>query len=213
MLLEWLGHAGFRISAGKTVYIDPFQISSGKKADIILVTHPHYDHCSVEDIKKIVAPETIIVAPIDCQGKIASGKVHYSEFRNLAPGSHAAVYGCSIYAVPAYNKGKPFHKRADEWCGYVIEINGKKFYHAGDTDLIDEMAGIRADVALLPVGGTYTMTAREAAQAAAIMKPKLAIPMHYGSIVGSASDAELFRNSVANSRVEILGKNSPIEID
>ncbi|MBI2574473.1 MBL fold metallo-hydrolase [Candidatus Woesearchaeota archaeon] len=213
--LEWLGHAGFRVSGEKVIYVDPFQIQPGEKADIVLITHPHYDHCSIEDLRKIVKLDTVIVAPIDCQSKIASAKLHYAEFKNVSPGSSVSIYGCSIRAVPAYNTNKHFHNKTDEWAGYVFEVNGKKLYHAGDTDFIQEMTGLASmgiDIALLPVGGTYTMNAREAAQAVAMIRPKVAIPMHYGSIVGSKEDAEVFRRTVAHAKVEVMGKNSVIEL-
>ena len=213
--IEWLGHAGFRVSDEKVLYIDPFQIDGGEKADIILITHPHYDHCSIDDLKKIVKLGTIIVAPIDCQSKVAAGKLHYAEFKNVAPGSSMSVYGCPIHAVPAYNIGKAFHNRHDEWVGYVFRMSGKAFYHAGDTDFINDMvglAGMNVDFAMLPVGGTYTMNAREAAQAVTMIRPKVAIPMHYGSIVGSPEDAEVFMSSVAHSKVEVMKKNVPLEI-
>lgn len=212
MNIEWLGHAGFRIAGSRTVCIDPFQMQEGEKADLVLITHPHYDHCSPADLKKIAGPETVIIAPIGCQSKIAAGRFHYAEFRNIQPGGKVSIYGAVISAVPAYNIGKKFHNRHDDWVGYVIELDGKRFYHAGDTDFINEMAGIKADVAFLPVGGTYTMDAREAAHAAAIIRPKIAVPMHYGSIVGSADDAEKFEKSVAHSRVEIMQKGIPEEL-
>lgn len=213
--VEWLGHAAFRVSDNKVIYIDPFQIKEGEKADIILITHPHYDHCSVEDLRKIVKLDTVIVAPIDCQSKIAAGKLHYAEFRNVAPGSSVSIYGCSIRAVPSYNTNKHFHNKSDEWVGYVLDINGKRLYHAGDTDFIQEMSALASMgiyAALLPVGGTYTMNAREAAQAVAMIKPKVAIPMHYGSIVGSPEDAEVFRRTVAHAKVEVMDKNSALEL-
>lgn len=207
-----MGHASFKLSGEKIIYIDPFQIAESEKADIILITHPHYDHCSIEDIKKIAKRDTAIIAPIDCQSKIAAGKLHYAEFKNIAPGDEISVYGHHIIAVPAYNLNKHFHNKSDEWVGYVISCGGKSFYHAGDTDFIQEMASIRTDVAMLPVGGTYTMNAREAAQAALIMKPKIAIPMHYGSIVGKPEDAEVFARSVAHSKVQIMKNGEIIEL-
>ena len=194
------------------VYIDPFQISSSDKADIILITHPHYDHCSIEDVRKVVNADTVIIAPSECKAKIDNGKFHYKEFKSISPGVSFAIYGCSIRAIPAYNVGKHFHERHFNWVGYVLSIGGKTVYHAGDTDFIHEMAGLKVGIALLPVGGTYTMTAREAAQAVALVKPKIAIPMHYGSIIGSKDDAEIFLRTVAHSKVQILEKNQPIEI-
>ncbi len=212
MKIEWLGHAGFKISGKKIIYIDPFQVASNEKADIILVTHPHYDHCSIEDLKKLVKIDTVIVAPIECHSKIAAGKFHFKEFMAIAPETSLAVYNCSITGVPAYNIGKQFHKKTDEWVGFLLNFEDKMIYHAGDTDFIPEMASFKADIAIFPVGGTYTMNAREAAQAAAMIRPKIAIPMHYGSIIGSESDAEVFKRTVAHSKVEIMEKNVPLEI-
>lgn len=210
--IEWLGHASFKLAGKKVIYIDPFQIPEGEPADIILITHPHHDHCSVDDVKKIVKLDTVIIAPIDCQSKIAEGKFHYAEFKNVVPGDKISIYGYHISAVPAYNVNKHFHNKSDEWVGYVVSDGNKSIYHAGDTDFIQEMASIKTDVAMLPVGGTYTMNAREAAQATFAMKPKVAIPMHYGSIVGKPEDAEVFAKSVAHSKVQIMKKGQIIDI-
>ncbi len=213
MKIEWLGHAGFMIYGKKIVFIDPFKAESSEKADIILVTHPHFDHFSIDDIKKLAKMDTVIIAPAECKDKIVSGKFHFKEFKSISPGHSLAIYGISITAVPAYNVNKHFHKKTDNWVGYLVNFEGKLFYHAGDTDFIPEMVSIKADIALVPVGGTYTMNAREAAQAVAIFKPKIAIPMHYGSVVGSPDDADVFKDTVAHSKVEILEKNISIEID
>ncbi len=212
MKLEWLGHAGFRISGKKTVFIDPFKAESSQKADIILITHPHFDHFSIDDIKKLAKMDTVIVAPVECKDKIFSGKFHFKEFKSISPGQSLAIYGISITAVPAYNVSKHFHKKTDGWVGYLVNFEGKFFYHAGDTDFIPEMSSLKVDVAMLPVGGTYTMNAREAAQAVAIFKPKIAIPMHYGSVVGSPDNAEVFKESVALAKVQIMEKNVLIEV-
>lgn len=191
--INWLGHAGFKIVYQNTyIYIDPFQISeNNEKANIILITHAHYDHCSIEDIKKIIQPSTIIVCGSDVQSKL--GKVGNNiKSRIIEPGKKETINEAIINAIPAYNLGKPFHPQDNSWMGYIIEINGAKIYHSGDTDLIPEMKTVQTDIALLPVGGTYTMTAQQAVEAASIIKPKLAIPMHYGSIIGSKADAERF---------------------
>ncbi len=211
MNLEWTGHAGFKINGKKTVYIDPFQITSSEKADLILITHPHYDHCSIADLKKIVGANTVIVAPIDCQSKIASGKMKFKQFHQAKPGDKLHIYEIGIEAVPAYNIGKPYHNQNDDWVGYVISMEGKRIYHAGDSDYLNEMAGIKSDIALLPVGGTYTMNAREAAHAASIMKPKVTIPMHYGSVIGTKEDALALKSSY-HGRVEIMQINTPEEL-
>jgi L-ascorbate metabolism protein UlaG (beta-lactamase superfamily) len=197
--LEWLGHASIRIKTGKEIiYIDPYQISVKEKADIILITHSHYDHCSIQDIEKIVKDGTIIVCTADSQSKIARIEKRI-KLGIIESGKGFDVGKIRIQAVPAYNINKKFHQKSEGWLGYVIQINSVIIYHAGDTDLIKEMKKLTGYnkkgnyfVALLPVGGTYTMTAEEASKAASIIKPTLAIPIHYGSIIGSSNDAEKF---------------------
>ncbi len=204
--LEWLGHACVRIIAGKIIYIDPYKITSNEKADIILITHGHYDHCSIEDIHKIAKPETVIVATTDCSSKF-SGKIEAADVKLAEPGKSLSIGKVKIEVVPAYNIGKQFHPKANEWAGYVVEVNGKRFYHAGDTDLIPEMKKIKADIALLPIGGTYTMTAEEAAEAANQINPKIAaIPIHFGEVIGTKADAEKFK-ALCKCKVKILEKS------
>ena len=193
--LKWLGHSSFLIEAeGKRIYIDPYQLSGDEKADVILITHPHYDHCSLEHIKKIVREGTIIVIPADCQSKIA--RLEGVDMKIIGAGQTLNLdeLGVKVGAVPAYNVDKEFHSREEGWIGYVLKIGDTVIYHAGDTDKISEMSKLqgKVTVALLPVGGTYTMTAEEAAEAAAIIMPEIAVPMHYGEVAGSRSDAEEF---------------------
>jgi L-ascorbate metabolism protein UlaG (beta-lactamase superfamily) len=189
--INWLGHAGFQIKAEKILYIDPFQISGGETADIILVTHSHYDHCSIEDLQKIIKEGTIVVMPADCQSKMTKLD-HKIKFQILEPGQQIKIENIKIQAIPAYNTNKRFHSKAEYWNGYVLDV-GLKIYHAGDTDIIPEMSKLgKIDIALLPIGGTYTMTAEEAAKAASMIKPSLAIPMHYDNIIGTKADAEKF---------------------
>jgi L-ascorbate metabolism protein UlaG (beta-lactamase superfamily) len=185
MDLRWLGHAGFMLKGKKTVYIDPYKSLESEPADIILVTHSHFDHCSPEDIGRLRTKDTVVIAPGDCQ---IEGK------RTLSPGQSINIGDIAITAVPAYNPTKKFHPKANNWVGYVVKMEGTTVYHAGDTDVIPEMADLGPiGYALLPVGGTYTMTAEEAARAVQMIKPKIAIPMHYGSVVGSSADAEKFK--------------------
>ncbi len=190
--IDWLGHASVRITSDKIIYIDPYKIKGDGKADLILITHGHYDHCSIEDIQKITKPTTIIVATTDCSSKF-SGKVEVADVKLIEPGQAINISGVSIEAVPAYNPKKQFHPKDNAWVGYIIEVQGKRIYHAGDTDLIPEMKKIKADIALLPIGGKYTMSPEEAAEAANIINPQLAIPIHFGSIIGTKADAEKFK--------------------
>jgi len=189
--IKWLGHAGFLIKTNnKTVYIDPYDIVDYDKADIVLITHSHYDHCSVLDINKIRMPSTIFITEKESAESL-SGDV-----RIVKPGDNLSVYGIEIEVVPAYNTNKAFHPKANNWLGFVITIENNKIYHAGDTDLIPEMGSFPVDIALLPVSGTYVMTADEAVEAVKRIKPKVAIPMHYDSIVGSVNDAVKFKKSL-----------------
>jgi L-ascorbate metabolism protein UlaG (beta-lactamase superfamily) len=208
--LMWLGHDGFRIQNGKVIYIDPFQIEcSEPKADIILLSHEHDDHCNAEYLKKIIGPNTVIVAHAQSKGELAKIKVNVIKI--IKPGEKINIGDTAVEAVPAYNlnkflkPGKPFHPKEDGKLGFILTVKGTRIYHAGDTDNIPEMKSIRTDIALLPVSGTYVMTAQEAAEAAAVINPEIAIPMHYGAIVGDVKDAEEFKKLV-KCEVKILEK-------
>ncbi len=201
--ISWLGHDGFLIEAHKLIYIDPYQITSKKKADIILITHEHFDHCSTEDINRIQKPDTVIVTDKDSAKKLSG------DIRVIAPNQTLHVGDIRIDAVPAYNVNKNFHPKSKGWLGFIIEIEGVRVYHAGDTDFIPEMNHIKTDIALLPVSGTYVMTAREAADAALSIKPDIAVPMHFGSIVGGKQDPIEFKNALeGRCEVVILEKRS-----
>ena len=206
--ISWLGHDSFKVKNGRTVIIDPFKLRSApEKADVLLITHEHFDHLSLEDIKKVASEKTTVVAISSCKSELAKLKV--KEVRIVRPGDKVNIDDITVEAVPAYNlnkfrePGKVFHPRDDGKAGYLVTVKGVRIYHAGDTDAIPEMKGVRADVALLPVSGTYVMTSEEAVEAAKMINPKIAIPMHYGAIVGSERDAEIFKQ-LATCPVQIL---------
>ncbi len=195
--IHWLGHDTFRIVGEKTIFTDPFRIKKRDRADIVLITHEHYDHCSPEDVKKILEPDTVIVAPEDCAKKL-SGNI-----RIVKVGDRIDAGGIDIEVVPSYNTNKQFHTKDRGWVGYIFTVRGQRIYLAGDTDYIPEMKTFRADIALLPVSGTYVMTADEAVKAALDIKPKIAIPMHYASIVGSEADARRFADGL-KGKIEVV---------
>ncbi|MFA4953494.1 MAG: MBL fold metallo-hydrolase [Candidatus Pacearchaeota archaeon] len=196
--LNWLGHSGFLIRNSKIIYIDPYNIKGGEKADVILITHSHYDHCSFADLNKIVKNGTKILLPADCQSKITRSEIPI-QIEVVEPGQEIEIGDVKISTIPAYNLDKPFHSKEEEWVGYLIKMNDVLIYHAGDTDKIPEMQKLTGFkqagnkfIALLPVGGRFTMSVEEAVEAAKLIKPSLAIPMHYGSVVGSEEDADEF---------------------
>lgn len=206
--ISWLGHDSFKIKNGKTVIIDPFKIRpTSDKADILLISHEHFDHFSLDDIKKVVNENTTILTIPVVKKELSGLKV--KEVKAVKPGDKLKLGDVSVEVVPAYNlnkfrePGKVFHPKEDGKAGFIIGINGVTVYHAGDTDAIPEMKGLKPDVALLPVSGTYVMTPEEAAQAAKMVEPRLAIPMHYGVIVGTEKDAQKFKQ-LTTVEVQIL---------
>jgi L-ascorbate metabolism protein UlaG (beta-lactamase superfamily) len=203
--LHWLGHASFRLDGPPVIYFDPWRLQGTlPRADIILVSHEHSDHCSPQDIERISGPGTVIVA-----SPSAARKLH-GELRVLRPGERTSVGEAEIEAVPAYNvnkfrsPGEPFHPKGEAHAGFIVTVAGERIYFAGDTDHIPEMTEVRCDVALLPIGGTYTMDADEAARAAADIGPKVVVPMHWGGgVVGTRADADRFR-SLYDGQVIVL---------
>jgi L-ascorbate metabolism protein UlaG (beta-lactamase superfamily) len=205
--VAWLGHDSFRLSGSQIVYIDPWHIGEGAPpADIVLVTHEHSDHFDKGDIAKVSRPSTVVVGPAEVTGELKG------DTRTVAPGDVVTVGGVTIRAVPAYNTNKfrepgvVFHPREDAKVGYVIELDGTSYYHSGDTDVIAEMSEIDVDVAMIPVSGTYVMTAEEAAEACGKLRAKVVVPMHYDTIVGSLDDAQRF-SELCPLPVEILPRS------
>jgi L-ascorbate metabolism protein UlaG (beta-lactamase superfamily) len=203
--IEWLGHAGFRIKTrAGIVYIDPYRVEDGPAADLILITHDHFDHFSRDDVVRLAGRRTTAIGPATVTEQLKGRTI------SLAPGETAELDELEVRALPAYNtnkldsSGKPFHSRDAGWLGFVLRDGPRRIYHSGDTDVIPEMdqaAGV--DVALLPVSGTYVMSPLEAAEAARRIDPGVAVPMHWGTVIGSESDAADFA-SAATVDVEIL---------
>jgi L-ascorbate metabolism protein UlaG (beta-lactamase superfamily) len=206
--LQWLGHAGFKICHEDTViYIDPWKLKdSPRDASLVLVSHSHYDHYSPEDIARVSGADTKLIASADVVAKEKAGET-------ITPGQTIELGSIRVSGVAAYNPRKQFHPKSNKWVGFVIELGSKRIYYAGDTDLTDEMKSLKEiDVALLPVGGTYTMNAAEAAKATEHIKPERAIPYHWGDIVGDRADAEAF-SKAAECEVQILSPGETISLD
>ena len=207
MTLQWLGHASFRICDGDTViYVDPWKLKdSPHDATLVLVSHSHYDHYSAKDIAAVSSPGTKLIAAADVISAENTGQV-------ISPGQTIESGGVRITGVPAYNPNKQFHPKANNWVGFIVEVGSKHVYYAGDTDLTEEMKALtNVDVALLPVGGTYTMNATEAAEAVNNVKPKQAIPYHWGDIVGDRSNAEEFAKT-APCEVKVLSPGESVNL-
>ncbi len=205
--IYWLGQAAIKIQTDACIiYIDPYQIKEKDQADIVLITHPHQDHCSLEDVAKVVTEKTVFVAPKDAVEKLRSKFAN--EVIVSSPGMKTEIKGIPVEAVAAYNIVKTkFHPKENQWVGYILTVDGVRIYHAGDTERIPEMKTITCDIALLPLGQTYTMNSVEEATEAAIdVKAKIAIPIHFGLYEGRTSDAEEFAR-LLQGKVKVVTKS------
>lgn len=201
--IQVLTHSSIKITGGTTIYVDPFHIvDAANDADIILITHDHFDHFSPEDIAKVIKSDTTLVVPKKMEKQ--ASEIACSQLITVEPGEKKQLGDIGVETVPAYNPLKPFHPKSQGWVGYIIETDGVRIYVAGDTDITKENKEVSCDVAMVPIGGTYTMDAKKAAELVNIIAPKVAIPTHYGSVAGSKKDEDTFRASVDPSiRVEI----------
>lgn len=197
-LIRVNAHSSVRVElGGKVLYVDPFSLrEEPHDADLIFLTHEHYDHFSPEDIARVDKPDTVFILPASMADK-AAPVVGPRQVLSVEPGQQGEIGGVRFEAVPAYNLHKPFHPRSKGWVGYVLEAEGLRIYVAGDTDATPEAAAVRCDAALLPIGGTYTMNPQKAAALVNEMRPGLVIPTHYGSVVGSPKDFSRFAAEVA----------------
>ena len=191
--IEVLCHSSIKINKEKVIYIDPFKIDKNyNDADMIFVTHDHYDHYSEEDIDKIKKEDTIIIAPEELLTKLLRKGFRKDSIITVEPNKKYMIQGMKFETIPAYNTNKQFHPKENGWVGYIIEIKGVRYYIAGDTDITEENRRVKCDVAFVPVGGTYTTDFKEAAQLINEIQPKIAVPIHYGSVVGTKQDATDF---------------------
>lgn len=206
--IEVLCHSCIKFNKGEVIYFDPFKIEKNyNDADVIFITHDHYDHYSEEDMDKVIKEETIIVAPEDLLTKLLKKGFERDNMVLVTPNQKYTVKGIEFQTIPAYNVNKQFHPKANEWVGYVLKIEGITYYIAGDTDITEENKKVKCDVAFVPVGGTFTMDYKEAAELINEIKPKIAVPTHYGSIVGEKSDGVSFSKLVSPEiEVEVLIK-------
>lgn len=205
MEIKVLCHSSIKIIANKIIYADPFKIKEkSNDADLIIITHSHYDHFSEEDINKIQKAETLICITPDLLEKTISLGVKKENIIIVEPNKEYHVENIKLKTIPAYNTNKKFHLKENNWVGYILEIENKKIYIAGDTDITEEDKKVNCDIALVPIGGTYTMNAKEAAELINIIQPTKVIPTHYAQIVGKKEDAIEFKNLVkSNIEVEI----------
>lgn len=198
-----LTHSSITITGNKILYFDPYKIEEERHdADIIFVTHDHFDHYSPEDIKKVTKDDTWLIMPAKMKEQAANVLTDFGKYKFINPDGLLEAKGLMIKAVPAYNRLKPFHTKGKKFVGYLVTMNDVNYYVAGDTDMIPENQRIKCDVAFVPVGGKYTMDYKEAAKFINQIEPKLAIPTHYGTVAGSPGDGKKFAELV-DKKIEV----------
>ena len=200
--IEVLCHSSIKINKGIIIYFDPFKIEKNyNDADIIFITHDHYDHYSEEDIDKVIKNNTIIVSPVDLLEKLLNKGLKKENIISVKPYEDYNIKNLKFSTIPAYNIDKQFHPRKNNWVGYLIELEEITYYIAGDTDITEDNKKIKCDIAFVPIGGTFTMNYQEASELINTIKPKIVVPIHYGSIVGTKEDAINFKKLI-NPKIE-----------
>ena len=204
-IIEVNTQSSIRINSDKIIYFDPFKIEDKKNdADIVFITHSHYDHMDSESINNIKNDSTIVIAPKTIENDIK--KIELKDYIFLNPNEEINIENINIKTIPAYNIGKPFHPKDNKWLGYLVTINNVSYYIAGDTDKTNEIEKIKCDIALVPIGGHFTMDVNEAADLIRIINPNVVIPTHYGSIVGNTEDGKRFKDILSDTDIEVIEK-------
>jgi L-ascorbate metabolism protein UlaG (beta-lactamase superfamily) len=197
--------SSIKLALDKVIYFDPFKIEENiNDADIIFITHDHYDHLDVESINKVKKQNTIIVAPKTMEEEIK--KIEFKDYILLNPNEEITIGNINIQTIPAYNIDKPFHPKSNGWLGYIINVNNILYYIAGDTDKTKEAENVRCDIALIPIGGHFTMDVNEATELIKIINPKVVIPTHYGSIVGDINDGKRLKDNLSDTTIKVIEK-------
>ena len=205
--IEVFTQSSIRIkNAYSTIYLDPFRLKEEPHdADYVFITHPHYDHFSIEDIKKVIKRETIMIVPEKMEDDASELRPEVKDFVAVKPGIYKEINGLEIETVPAYNTIKPFHPKRAEWLGYILRIDNKRIYISGDTGATKDARQVKCDIALIPIGGTYTMDVKKAAELINLIRPEYAIPTHYGSSVGNKTDGQTFA-SLVKKPIKVIEK-------
>ena len=197
--------SSIRLELNKVLYFDPYKIENSiNDADIIFITHSHYDHFDIDSINKIKNDNTIIVAPKSMKEDLKD--INIKDVIYMLPYDTINIDSINIKGIPSYNNGKPFHPKENNWLGYLVNYNNITYYIAGDTDKTEDNEKVRCDIALIPIGGHYTMDVKEAAELVNIINPKVVIPIHYGSIVGSLNDGNMLKKELENTKIEVIVK-------
>lgn len=199
--IEVFTQSSIRIKGSEgTIYLDTIGMEEEPHdADFIFITHDHYDHYSPEDIAKVISDRTILIVPEKMAETVKKDIKGYADLVPVKPGESKEVNGLKFETVASYNTDKQYHPKNAGFMGYVLQVDGKRIYVAGDMDATEEAKAVRCDIAMVPIGGTFTMDAKEAAGLINIIQPKIAIPTHYGSIVGTKKDADVFAANVSET--------------